>query len=438
MVVHNCHRAAARTYREVLRGYGALDGTGAVALGVTATLSRSDRLSLGAVWQSVVEGPTIMDGIRAGWLVRPRGLAVRVEDMDLRKVRIVAGEYRKEDLGEALVQSLAPKRIAEAYREHAADRPGIVFGPTVASAEAIRDALLEAGFTCELVSGMTPKAEREAIIGRYNRGETQILSNCAVFTEGFDAPHTSCVVIARKTRHNGPYIQMAGRGLRVSEGKADCLILDVVGVTREHRLQAQIDLFGDDYGFDREQDEQAQAEEDALEESALEVPAPLEFEVEFGETTTTGVLVADPVDLFHGAAVGWARTTAGAWFLPTRDRFLVVLPTQQPDAWGFDVWSVPKDVTRYWEPVAMARGDLNEARETAQASVTSGERVSQRASWRRADPSPAMVRLAMRMGVAPGFGSWSAGELSAEIDRIQASRRIDPHLPATMFSHVLT
>jgi len=146
------------------------------------------------------------------------------------------------------------------------------------------------------------------------------------------------------------------------------------------------------------------------------------------------VLVADPVDLFHGAAVGWARTAAGAWFLPTRERYLVVLPMSRPGAWGFDVWSVPKDVTAYWSLVAPARGDLNEARMTAEAQVTGVERVSQRASWRRAEPSTAMVRLAMRLGVGPGFGSWSAGELSAAIDQVQASRRIDPHLPASLFA----
>jgi hypothetical protein len=389
------------------------------------------------VWQSVVEGPTIMDGIRAGWLVRPRGLAVRVEDLDLRSVRIVAGEYRKEDLGQALQDSLAPKRIAEAYREHAADRAGIVFAPTVASAGDIRDALIEAGFTCELVHGGTPKGERDAIIGRYNSGETQILSNCAVFTEGFDAPHTSCVVIARKTRHNGPYIQMAGRGLRVSPdtGKTDCLILDVVGVTREHRLQAQIDLFGDDYGFDREGDEQAQDEADALESDDLEAPPALEFEVEFGEGPARGVLVADPVDLFHGAAVGWARTHAGAWFLPTRDRFLVVLPTGVPGAWGFDVWSVPRDVTAYWQPVATARADLNEARMTAEAGVRSGERLSQRQAWRAQGASRESMALARRLGVV-GVELMSAGEVAAAVDAVQASRRIDPHLPATMFATI--
>lgn len=428
-IVDECHRAAARTYQEALRTFGCWEPGGAIALGVTATLSRSDRLSLGSVWQSVVEGPTIMNMIGMGWLVRPRGLAVRVEDLDLRRVRVTAGEYRDGDLGEALEQSLAPKRIAEAYREHVGGRPGIVFAPTVSSADMIREALVAEGFTAELVHGGTPKDERAAIIDRYRRRETQILCNCAVFTEGTDLPLTSCVVIARPTLNNGPYIQMVGRGLRTDDGKSDCLVLDVVGATRRHRLQAQIDLFGDQELERREKEDQEELEE-APEVLELED----ELEVLWGPAESRGVLVADPVDLFHGAAVGWSRTRAGVWFLPTRERYLVVLPTTMPDCpYGFDVWSVPKDVTQYWAPVATARGDLNEARVTAEAQVTSGERVSQRQAWRAQGASTASQGLARRLGVL-GVESMTAGEVSAAIDGVQASRRIDPHLPANMFS----
>lgn len=444
-IVDEAHRAAAPSYRQALTTFGCMgEGGSGLALGVTATLSRSDKLSLGAVWQSVVEGPTIMDGIRLGWLVRPRGLAVRVEDLDLRKVRVTAGDYRKEDVGEALEQSLAPKRIAEAYREHAADRPGIAFAPTVESARMICDALVAEGFATELVHGGTPKDERRAIIERYRRGETQILCNCSVFTEGTDLPLTSCIVIARPTLNNGPYIQMVGRGLRMhcpvhgdrasllppccDQVKVDCLVLDVVGATRRHRLQAQIDLFGEDEIERREKED----EEDPEEVPKVELED--ELEVLWGPAEDRGVLVADPVDLFHGAAVGWMRTQAGAFFLPTRERFLVVLPTQTPGAFGgFDVWSVPRDVTQYWTPVAMTRGDLNEARVTAEAQVSPRERVSQRQSWRAQGASREAQALARRLGVA-GVEWMTAGEVSAAVDAVQATRRIDRHLPANMFS----
>lgn len=449
-VVDECHRAAARTYRDALSAFGCFD-TGAVgsavALGVTATLSRSDRLSLGAVWQSVVEGPTIMEMIGDGWLVRPSGLLVRVDDLDMSRVRTTAGDYRDSDLGEAIEHSLAPKRIAEAYREHAEHRSGIVFAPTVSSAGLIADELDAAGFAAQLVHGGTPAAERARAIESYRHGDLQILVNCGVFTEGTDLPRTGCVVIARPTKSNGLYVQMTGRGLRLwcfvhgelgnmlepccDRVKADCLVLDVVGATRRHRLQAQIDLFGDDYGL--EPREPRDLEEVDLEDESAEDTDTVEVS---WEPDASGGLVAEVVDLFHSSGAGWARTAAGAWFLPTRERYLCVLPTLVTGQYGFDVWSVPKDHRTAWVSVAWARDDLAQARTLAEAQVTSGERISRdKYGWRRATPSENMRRLAGRLGV-PVDGRL-AGEVSSGIDRELATRRIDPWLTPGMFGRTV-
>lgn len=451
VVVDECHRAAARTYRDALGAFGAMgqgvEG-GAVALGVTATLSRSDRLSLGSVWESVVEGPTIMDMRRDGWLVPPTGLFVRVDDLSMAGVRTSGGDYRAEDLGEALEASLAPKRIAEAYREHCERRQGIVFAPTVSSAGVIRDALEAEGFTAALVHGGTPAGERAQTVLDYRAGRVQILVNCAVFTEGTDLPMTGVVVVARPTKSNGLYVQMVGRGLRLwcfthgelrnllqpccGDVKTDCLVLDVVGATRRHRLQAQIDLFGDDAEPEKsiKLDDDGEIELDEIDDEPVDDgPGPLEL-------PDAGVLVAEVVDLFHSSGAGWARTAAGAWFLPTRERYLCVLPTLVQGAWGFDVWSVPKDPTVAWSNIAWARDDLVQARTLAEVQVTGGERISQsRYGWRRADPSVNMLRLAGRLGVVTA--GRSAGEVSADIDRAQATLRIDPYLTPAMFGRTV-
>ena len=448
VVVDECHRAAAKSYVEALTQFGCYRAGGAVALGVTATLSRSDRLSLGSVWQSVVEGPDIAWMIDRGWLVRPSGLLVRVDDLDLRRVRTTGGDYRKEDLGEAIEQSLAPKRIAEAYREHANRRQGIVFAPTVSSAGAICEELVLAGFAAVLVHGGTPAGERAEKIDQYRRGEIQILCNCGVFTEGTDLPMTECIVVARPTKSNGLYIQMTGRGLRLwcfehgelnnlqspccDRVKVDCLVLDVVGASKRHRLQAQIDLFGED---PEERDETPEIlEETDLEEDEGEDTDTVEVSL---SEDATGDLVAEIVDLFHSSGAGWMRTAAGAWFLPTRERYLCVLPTIVIGGLGFDVWSVPKDPRTAWVNVSWARGDLVTARTLAEVQVRSGERISQsKYGWRRAEPSAAMVRLAGALGV--DVVGRSAGEVSNAIDRAQATKRIDPWLPAGMFDSVST
>jgi DNA repair protein RadD len=68
----------------------------------------------------------------------------------------------------------------------------------------------------------------------YKRGEIRALTNANVLTTGFDAPSIDLIAMLRATLSPGLYVQMAGRGLRIAEGKADCLVLDFAGVVQTH------------------------------------------------------------------------------------------------------------------------------------------------------------------------------------------------------------
>lgn len=52
-----------------------------------------------------------------------------------------------------------------------------------------------------------------------------------ILTEGADFPAIDCVLLARPTKSQNLFIQMIGRGLRLSPDtqKVDCLIIDLVG-----------------------------------------------------------------------------------------------------------------------------------------------------------------------------------------------------------------
>ena len=63
----------------------------------------------------------------------------------------------------------------------------------------------------------------------FRRGEIKVLVNCRLLTEGFDAPKTRAIIVARPVYSPNLYFQMIGRGLRgVKYGGNDrCLILNV-------------------------------------------------------------------------------------------------------------------------------------------------------------------------------------------------------------------
>ncbi|WP_210505497.1 sacsin N-terminal ATP-binding-like domain-containing protein [Naasia sp. SYSU D00057] len=105
----------------------------------------------------------------------------------------------------------------------------LVFTPNVLSAQVLAATLRFQGIKAASVSGQTGRQERRDVIGQFKRGEIQVLANCDLLTQGFDAPGVSALYIARPTFSPNAYIQMAGRGLRGPKngGKEECLIVDM-------------------------------------------------------------------------------------------------------------------------------------------------------------------------------------------------------------------
>ena len=258
IIVDECHHATAPTYRKIMKYLGALppelgeeqlypgpeyrDGPGAIAEGFTATLARGDKAKLSDVWGDVAFRRDISFMIRRRYLLDVRGKRVEVPDFTTKGLKLQGGDFRSEELADRLTDSLAPEKVAQAYREHASDRSGLVFTPNVASAYVFAEALMAEGITAEVVHGALPMEERRLIIKRLESGDTQVLVNCMVLTEGFDSPRVSCVVVARPTKSSPLYQQMVGRGLRLFNGQTDCLVLDVVGASRQHGLASLVDL----------------------------------------------------------------------------------------------------------------------------------------------------------------------------------------------------
>jgi DNA repair protein RadD len=112
--------------------------------------------------------------------------------------------------------------------EMAVDRLGVmIFTSSVVHAREILG-LLPVGSA--LVTGETDITERDEIIHDFKLQKIKYLVNVSVLTTGFDAPHVDVIAILRPTESVSLYQQIVGRGLRLSPGKIDCLILDYTGV----------------------------------------------------------------------------------------------------------------------------------------------------------------------------------------------------------------
>jgi ATP-dependent helicase IRC3 len=306
VVVDEAHHATADTYRRVLDWVG----DSPLLLGVTATPERADSASLGEVWDEVVYSRSLLEMIRAGYLVDLRGLRVRL-DVDFSRLRVSHGDFVDTEAAAVLTAADAPAHACAAYLEHAAGRKTLLFTPTVELAHLMAEAFRDGGVSAEAVDGSLPLEERRAILARLRGGETQVVANCAVLTEGFDEPSVDCVIIARPTRSRVLYVQMIGRGTRTFPNKRDCLIVDLVGATERFDLLTLPRLFG--LGDAKALEGRTVVE--ALERQRGAVAA-----------APSAPLVAEEVDLFREREKLRWITVGERWALTTGRGLLVVEP----------------------------------------------------------------------------------------------------------------
>lgn len=204
----------------------------AIRIGLTATPTRRDGRALGALFDCLIEPTTTKQLTDEGYLARARYFSIA--EPDLRGVRTVGGDYHQGDLEAAMNRREMVGDVVATWLQHASDRRTIVFASSVAHSIALEEAFLRAGVAAEHVDGTMPTITREATIRRFRTGDTQVLTNCFVASFGFDVPEVSCITLARPTKSLMLYLQMIGRGLRVIDGKQNCLVLDHSGCV--HRL----------------------------------------------------------------------------------------------------------------------------------------------------------------------------------------------------------
>jgi superfamily II DNA or RNA helicase len=436
VVVDECHHAAAESYLTVLNALGCFNEQtseqgGCVAVGFTATLVRTDKRSLGAVWQEVVYQRDILDMIadhghgdspcmpdcEGGYLVNVSGKMVTIDGLSLSQVAMQGGDYAIGSLSDALMSADAPKFAADAWMEHAAGRPGMVFTPTVDTAQAFAAEFSDRGIATAAVWGAMGDDLRRDVLRDAHTGKLQVLVNCMVLTEGFDWPRAEVVMVARPTTSSALYVQMIGRGLRRSPGKGDALVLDLVGASKDHKLATLADLTSRRI----ENIYEGESLMDAVQrEREARNPALADYAVGY-----------EDVDLFQRSYAAWLQTKKGIWFVSTRTSIYFVWTGSEPGLYrlGRRPLRINKGqrVPTEWLKVDV---DLETAMSWGSQLATNEDPMynvaSRGASWRRKGPSTAMMNYARRLGLSsqiePGMNQ---GEVSTLIDIHIASRMLD-------------
>jgi DNA repair protein RadD len=168
--------------------------------------------------------------IKRQYLTEPKLVDATIEHYDFSRLQgNAAGEYNATDVNQLLTKNRrVTQGIIEQVVELGVERQGImIFAATVDHAKEIFNYLPPQQGA--LITGATDSAERDHLIKAFKLKNIKYLVNVSVLTTGFDAPHVDMIAILRPTQSVSLYQQIIGRGLRLSDNKKDCLVIDYTG-----------------------------------------------------------------------------------------------------------------------------------------------------------------------------------------------------------------
>ena len=274
-----------------------------------------------------------------------------------------------------------------------------------------------------------PKDDRRRILAEHEAGRITVLCNAMMLTEGWDSPRTKCVIAGRPTKSRPLFIQMAGRGLRpwwespTPVEDQDCILICLGDGVTDLRTIADL---SDRPGLEAEDGKSLLALEDEFDLSRDLEPDPV--------NAYAGQVRLEQFDpLVAQSSKVWTKTTGGVLFLPAGKGSYVFLA---PDTDGLSVALVTrqggKRLLRHVPDTELAMAMAEDA--ALEHGGDMGRLLADKTrAWRKGRPTADMIILADRLGLAAEVdkimstkAAGKAGKVSDLINRVKASRQIDP------------
>ena len=240
IVIDEAHHALAKTYKGMWDRFPK-----AKFLGLTATPCRLNGKGFTDLFDVLVQSWSVPEFISKGRLATYDFVSIKSDGVTQRLIdslqkRGADGDYQNKEMDMLLNKKPSIERLYQSLEEFGKDRKGIVYAINISHAQKITKLYQENGVKAIAIDSKTPATERQQDIEAFKKGDIQVLVNVDIFSEGFDCPDVEFVQLARPTLSLAKYLQMVGRGLRVSKGKKNCVIIDNVGLYRVFGLPSQV------------------------------------------------------------------------------------------------------------------------------------------------------------------------------------------------------
>jgi superfamily II DNA or RNA helicase/phage repressor protein C with HTH and peptisase S24 domain len=225
ILIDEAHHAVATGLRKVIEYFKPK-----TLLGLTATDERADDKKLQDIFGRYKVDLTLEQAIKKG--LAPQIRAYRLQsNIDLSQVRFNGKDYVKADLNKTvlvpsrdqLIVDLINKYFAEPLIKGQSLKQGVVFCTDIKHAQRMAKLFNKHGISAQAVHGSDRKG-----LDKYQKGDIRFLCACDLLNEGWDAPQTEILVMARPTMSKVLYTQQLGRGTRNYKDKEALIVIDVV------------------------------------------------------------------------------------------------------------------------------------------------------------------------------------------------------------------
>lgn len=203
-------------------------------VGLDATPFRLSGEPLSDYYQTMIQGPSVSELMDKGYLCRYKIFAPKVADFSGVKTRM--GDYVTADLDSIMNDKKILGNCVKEYKKHALGKRNLVFCNSIMHSENLCNEFLQNGIPAEAIDGNMDDRYRRGVLGRFESGETKVVTSVELVTAGFDLPAIECVTLERATQSIALAKQMIGRGLRPHTGKDKLIILDHVNMWKSHGL----------------------------------------------------------------------------------------------------------------------------------------------------------------------------------------------------------
>lgn len=216
-IVDECHTGNFRKFVELLP-------PSVMIIGATATpISATKKNPLRNTFTDVIAPVSISQLIDAGYLAEPLHIMAAIDES---RLRIGGnGDFTTQSQNEIYAKMFS--NIRDAYARRVGKT--IIFTSSIEMTIDVAELL-----GVSYVHSNMSEADRDKVVADFKKTPGATIVNCGILTAGFDDPEIETVIVFRATTSLALWLQMCGRGSRVTESKRSFRIIDMGNNMRRH------------------------------------------------------------------------------------------------------------------------------------------------------------------------------------------------------------